>query len=197
MLGPLSRTTRRPRLRRASCRCPIPPGWVGRPPVSLSSLQRVGAPRPLPPRLVDDVRPVNSGSLTSSGASSVPGRASDRTGSSPSPGSRPRPSREPRGRSPSTRAAGVVAPAREAGRDARRNAEVAEHERHRAREVLAVAPPRVRHELDEQRADSPQAPAVLVVHEPAERRLAEPAPRAPRPPRRDWSTSPATSLATS
>src|SRR6185312_16539550 len=44
--------------------------------------------------------------------------------------------------------AGVVAPAREAGRDARRNAEVAEHERHRAREVLAITPLRVRHELD-------------------------------------------------
>src|SRR5207302_1905233 len=43
----------------------------------------------------------------------------------------------------------VVGPAREADGDARRDAEVAEHQRHRAREVLAVAALRLHDEADE------------------------------------------------
>ena len=44
---------------------------------------------------------------------------------------------------------GVVRPAREADGDAGRDAEVPEHQRHRAREVLAVARARLRDEADE------------------------------------------------
>ena len=69
---------------------------------------------------------------------------------------------------------GVVAPAREPGSHASRNAEVAEHERHRAGEVLAVAALRLRDELDERRLVRRGHRRLLVVDEPAERRLAEP-----------------------
>ena len=127
---------RRTGRRRETARLPPKPSWSARPLPNFLSPWSPRERRQPPPRRR------TSATTSCTGPRARRGTASGRTAASPSRGTRPRPRCARRGRSPSTLARLVVAAAGEAGRDPRRDAERAQHQRHRAREVLAVAPVR-------------------------------------------------------